>query len=223
MTRYSTRLRLLPKEALLKTGSVDHADWNFKPILGWIQRLRFKLIIALMPQHLVDRILEVGYGSGLFMPELIERCQELYGIDIHPMHQEVTDRLENFHVTAHLFSGSAEAMPFEDQFFDGAIAISSLEFVDNVKSACQELQRVIKPGGYLVLVTPGHSPIVDFGLKVLTGESAKKDYDERRQLLIPTLLQHFTVEKKRTFPPIGSSFICLYTAFRLSPKPLVPN
>ena len=151
------------------------------------------------------------------MPELVDRCQELYGIDIHPMNQQVADRLQEFHITAHLVSGSVEAMPFKNHYFDCVIAVSSLEFVGNIKLACQELQRVIAPGGHLVLVTPGRSPIVDFGLKVLTGESARKDYNDRRQSLIPNLLQHFEIREKRTFPPIGNSLLCLYTALKLSP------
>jgi len=35
------------------------------------------------------RILEIGYGSGVFMPELSARCDELYGVDVHSRHEEV--------------------------------------------------------------------------------------------------------------------------------------
>jgi ubiquinone/menaquinone biosynthesis C-methylase UbiE len=210
-------LRLLPLEALVKTGPVDHADWNFRPVLGWIQRLRFKMILKMLPRQEVGRLLEVGYGSGVLMPELAERCEELYGVDIHPMHQEVSDRLKQFHIKAHLFSTGAEALPFDDQFFDGVIAVSALEFVEQLEAACQEIQRVLKPDGFLILVTPGHSRLVDLGLKILTRKSAKTDYEGRRQQLIPVLMRYFSIKHKRTFPPIGGSFLCLYTALKLIP------
>lgn len=211
-------LRLLPKAALIKTGFFDHADWNYRPFLGWISRQRFKLILSLLPQTRVHRILEVGYGSGIFMPELAERCNELYGIDIHPMNQAVTDRLREFHVKARLVSASAESIPFENDWFDCVVAMSSLEFIENQELASQELQRVIKPGGCLILVTPGHSPIVDFGLRVLTGKRADEAYGERRQSLLSALLKHFEVQQQARFPSLLNSIICLYIALKLSSR-----
>lgn len=210
-------LKLLPPETLLKTGAVDHADWNYRPILGWIQRQRFKLILSFLPKERVNRLLEVGYGSGVFMPELSDRCQELYGIDIHQKQDAVAEVLAKFNVFPKLYSGSATLLPFEDNFFDCLVAVSSLEFIDNLEAACQEMQRVLKPTGDLIVVTPGYAKIVDIGLKLLTGKSAQHDYGDRRQSLIPTLLKYFTIRKKTTVPRWGSSLLCLYTCLKLSP------
>src|SRR5690606_26267525 len=77
-------LRLLPRGALVKTGTVDHADWNYRPVLGPISRIRFKLALALLPSP-SRRLLEVGYGSGIFMPELARTCEVLYGLDTHQL------------------------------------------------------------------------------------------------------------------------------------------
>ena len=63
-------LKLLPREALIQTGEVDHADWNYRPLLGMIQRLRFRLILRILAGRKYHRLLEIGYGSGVFMPEL---------------------------------------------------------------------------------------------------------------------------------------------------------
>ena len=206
--------RLLPKEALLKSGSVDHADWNYRPILGWIQQIRFRLIVSLLPRRPVRRMLEVGYGSGIFMPELATRCRELYGIDIHPRHMEVARILRSHGVRARLCSCGAEAMPFRDGFFDSIVAVSSLEFVDNIDTAGRELARVLRPDGALVMVTPGRSTLLDFGLKVLTGASAAKDYGDRREALLPGLSRYFSIESRRSFP-IFSSDRGIYAAFLL--------
>ncbi len=211
-------IKLLPQETLLKTGAVDHADWNYRPILGWIQRQRFNLIVSLLPKKRVNRLLEVGYGSGVFMPELSDRCRELYGIDIHQKQASVNKVLAEFNVSAKLYSGSATLLPFENNFFDCLVAVSSLEFIDNLDAASQEMQRVLKPGGFLVVVTPGASKIVDIGLKILTGKSAKNDYGDRRKALIPTLLKYFTIEQKTTVPRFDSGLFCLYTGLKLSSR-----
>ena len=101
---------------MIKTGPVDHGDWHFLPLIGWITRLRSKAFISLLPKHQIHRLLEIGYGSGVLMPELTRYCDELYGIDIHPKQQEVNDILMRFKVTAKLFSRSAEDMPFGEDF-----------------------------------------------------------------------------------------------------------
>jgi ubiquinone/menaquinone biosynthesis C-methylase UbiE len=163
----------------------------------------------------VGRLLEVGYGSGVFMPELARFSNELYGIDIHEMTEPVKASLTGFNINARLFSGSVEAMPFDEEFFDCVVAVSALEFVSDTDAACREIKRVLKTSGALVVVTPGHSPLVDFGLKILTGKSARQDYDDRREKLMPTLLRHFRVERQLTSPAVGNSLIKLYTALRL--------
>lgn len=209
-------MRLLPPEALLKTGEVDHADWNYRPVLGAISRARFKLAVSLLPPGGRGRLLEIGYGSGVFMPELARFCEQLYGVDVHPMHAAVCASLARHGVTAELFSGGAEALPFGDHFFDCVVAVSALEFVADLDAACAEIKRVLKPGGSLVVITPGHSPLVDLGLKVLTGKTAQKDYGDRRQALMPTLLKHFDVRRRLISPALGSSLVKLYTALELA-------
>jgi tRNA G46 methylase TrmB len=72
-TEASRQLSLLPPSALLRTGPVDHADWNYRPLIGTVQRIRFRLVCRLLGNGRFDRLLEIGYGSGVFMPELAKR------------------------------------------------------------------------------------------------------------------------------------------------------
>jgi hypothetical protein len=51
------RLRLLPRERLIKTSKFDHADWNFIPVLGFLQRKRFRLAVSLLPPKRLPRML----------------------------------------------------------------------------------------------------------------------------------------------------------------------
>jgi len=215
-------LRLLPPDALIKTGPVDEADWNFRPVLGAIQRQRFHLIVKLLGDDRFRRLLEVGYGSGVFLTELQRHCEELYGIDPHPMPKQVEEVLATRGVTARLFSGEAAAMPFTDGFFDCVVAVSSLEFIPDLDAACSEISRILTPGGVFVVVTPGTSAIVDFGLKVLTGNRAKDDFGNRRQRVLPTLLRHFAVQQRLTFPSFAGSLVRFYTALRLTQRPGSP-
>lgn len=209
----SEALSLLPQSALIRTGPVDHADWNYKPVLGTVQRIRFRLIRELLGDRRYDRLLEIGYGSGVFMPELAKRAGELYGIDIHPMPREVEAVLKQHGITASLFSGSAESLPYDDAFLDCAVSVSAIEYVPDIDRACRELTRVLRPGGVVVIATPGVSPIWDLALR-LTGEDPAQ-YADRRQNLIPALKRHFDVEREIAMPAVGGRLLRLYTGLRL--------
>lgn len=208
---------MLPPDDFVRTGPVDHADWNYRFPLGWISRHRLALATRLLPPG-TDRLLKIGYGSGVHLPHWAARVKELHGIDPHPMADEVARRLAKHGVAAHLVSGSAEEMPYPDAHFDAVLAISAVEFIPDLPAACREMRRVLRPGGCVVVVTPGNSPLVDFGLKLLSGNSAKKDYGDRRAAVLPTLHEHFDVEQRLSFPPLISGLVCLYTAVRLKAK-----
>lgn len=211
-------LHLLPLTSLVTTGPVDHADWSYRPILSTISRARLKLVLRLLPLQPVRRLLEVGYGSGIFLPELATHCRELFAIDPHESLDAVASELRAFHVNAALTSGTAEAMQYPSGYFDREVAVSSLEFIPDIEAAAGELCRVLAPGGSLVCVTPGHSRFVDFGLEVLTGESAKHDYGDRRERLADTLAEWFTVKQELLWPPLAGRAVALYQALELVPR-----
>lgn len=208
-------LELLPESALIRTGPVDHADWNYRPLIGTVQRLRFRLIRSLLAGERFGRLLEIGYGSGVFMPELAKRASELFGIDPHTMPREVETVLRNHGIAATLVTGSAERLPYPDAFLDAAVSVSAMEYVENIEAACHELRRVLRPGGILVIATPGTSPIWDLALRLSTGENPQQ-YADRRQRLLPTLKRHFKVTNETAVPAFGGRWFRLYSGMRLA-------
>ena len=213
-------LRLVPEQHFVRTGPVDHADWNHRQgVLGFISRQRFRLACDLLGDRHYDRMLEVGYGSGVFMPELARRCDELHGVDVHSRSGEVAYRLFELGVSATLLQASAADLPYDDESFDCIVAISALEFFPNLDAACVQMRRVLKRDGIVVAVTPADSPAIDFGLKLLTGADAREDYGERRASVIPTLARHFAVEAFETFPARWIPSPRLYRALRLAKPP----
>lgn len=125
--------------------------------------------LSLLPERHIGRLLEIGYGSGVFLPELAKRCDELYGIDPHRAAASVARNLAAHRVHAGLFSGSAVALPFQEASIDCLVAVSCLEYVEPFDHAVAEFKRVLKPGGSLVFVTPSNSPLLDAAHYLLTG------------------------------------------------------
>lgn len=207
-------LHLLPRGLLVRTGEVDHADWNYKGLLGWVQQRRFRLVLRLMGTQRFPRLLEVGYGSGVFLPELARHADQVSGVDVHDKVSEVGRALEADGVKATLKQGPGEKLPFEDASFDAVVAVSVLEFVDDMDQTAKELRRVLSPDGSLFVVTPGKSPVVDLGLRLLTGKSAKSDFGNKRERVLPALERTFNVLRRVDYPVLAPG-VKLYTALRL--------
>jgi SAM-dependent methyltransferase len=206
-------ISLLPREALIKTGDVDHAHWNYDGLLGYVSRRRFALVRSLLPKRRVGKLLEVGYGSGVFFPELTKYAQRLYGADVHDRPADVTAVLARNGVLADLVTASAEALPYPDGLFDLIVAVSTFEFVPDAPKAIVELDRVLAPGGKIIVVTPGRSPLLDLALRIFTGESAKEDFGDRRALIVPALKAEMRIERSASFPRLSP--VPVYRALRL--------
>lgn len=213
-------IRLMQRNLLVKTGPVDFADWNSRALLGWISRQRFRLALSLIPKGPIIRLLEIGYGSGVFLPELARYSPEVFGLDIHAECERVAKSLAKMGVQAQLYSADAVEMPFEDGHFDIVVGVSCLEFISDLSAAVGEVARVLAPKGKFIVVMPTHSQIADAGLWILTGRKAEDDFKSRRQRVISALVQHFDVECCLRWPRFN--LLHLYTAFRLRRK-LLPS
>ena len=212
-------MKLLPENMLVKTSSIDEAKWNYQGMLRRIQRRRFQVVCQLLGDRGFDHLLEIGYGSGIFLPELSTRTDRLSGVDVHPHAKAVSQQLAALDVEADLHQGSAAALPFQDSQFDGIVSVSALEFVDDLSAAAAELARVLQPGGLLVVVSPAKSWASDFALRVLKGQNANRIYGQGRENLYPALGAHFEPIEQIEFPALAATLgLKLYHARALTPR-----
>ena len=202
----------MPRSARIRTSDVEPPAFNVTYV---IQRQRFGLILSLLPNRRFSRLLEIGYGSGIFLPELAQRCDELYGIDIHPHAARVLRNLRRHRVDAELLCGSASALPFNTGTFDCIVAVSCLEYMDSLDCVAREIKRVLRSDGSFVFVTPGNSFVIDLVAQITNGRSVRKHYGERRDSLIPTLKKSFVVQRELTIPRTGRSLFTAYRGMRL--------
>ncbi len=100
--------------------------------------------------------LDVGCGAGYAMQRAQEdaRC-EAYGIDPDPMGHGVGRIGSNFKVKAeNIQKAFAEQIPFTDNFFDTVYSSHVLEHVNDELKSLQEMNRVLKPDGTLIIGMP---------------------------------------------------------------------
>ncbi|CAL9447340.1 Ubiquinone biosynthesis O-methyltransferase, mitochondrial [Actinosynnema sp. ALI-1.44] len=208
------QLKLLPRAGLTPTSDVDHPQWNYLPVLRAVQRRRFRIIVDLLGGTRFGRLLEIGYGSGVFLPELARHCDELHGVDPHPMREQVAANLARHGVVASLATAGVESLPYDDGHFDCLVSVSTLEYVPDIDAACREMRRVLRPGGTLVVCTPGATSVWDLPLRLLTRQGPGQ-YGDRRQTLQPALRSRFRVVGEVRVPNAGGSALRLYTGLRL--------
>jgi SAM-dependent methyltransferase len=115
-----------------------------------------------------ERVLEVGCGTGTFLPVLAEAVDEtgrVVGLDHAPAFlEEAASRLVALGLTdrVELIAGDALAMPFEDATFDVVHCERVLMHLDDPGAAVREMARVVRPGGRIVAAeVVAHGAMID--------------------------------------------------------------
>src|SRR5712691_4501787 len=154
-------LVLPPRGALPKTTDADPLDYYYRPLTARLYRGRLKLTADLLGPGPFDSVLDVGYGSGIFIPELARRAKRVVGLEIHGEASSVEQALRRLGIDVELHSGDVLAMPFADASYDAILCLSVLEHLTELDAALTELRRVVRPGGVVVLGFPVKNFITD--------------------------------------------------------------
>ena len=100
------------------------------------------------------RVLEVGVGTGLSLPRYA-RHLDIVGIDLSPeMLEKASERVakERLSNVTGVHEMDASELKFEDQSFDTTVAMYVMTVVPDPVKVMQELSRVTRVGGEVILV-----------------------------------------------------------------------
>src|SRR6185312_682940 len=97
-----------------------------------------------------EPVLDVGCGTGQMSVPLAERGGVVHGIDISLEMIEVARSKVKPSWRATFVKGDACDLPAGDRSFDGAIVSKLFQHIQDWRSACQEIIRVVRPGGYII-------------------------------------------------------------------------
>ncbi len=148
------RLTLPPRALVTKPDADDPIDYYYRFFTAPLYRARLRDALIALGQGPFESLLDVGYGSGVFLPELALRTNRLVGVDVHAGLDGVARMAANLGLDVELLDASLYELPFEDGTFDALVCLSVLEHLRELDSALEELRRVVRPGGRLVFGTP---------------------------------------------------------------------
>lgn len=125
----------------------EFADWyeneRHSGYHAFIDRLETDLIL---PYVSGKDVLEIGCGTGLILRRVEPIAKRAVGMDLSEgMLEKARERgLE-------VYKANATDLPFEDDSFDVVYSFKVLAHVEDINKALQEMSRVTRPGGVLLL------------------------------------------------------------------------
>jgi ubiquinone/menaquinone biosynthesis C-methylase UbiE len=206
--------------------------WYQTPLGSVARALELDAILSLAGVKPGERAMDIGCGTGIYALELAQRGAHVIGID--PSMEMIAiarEKLRQAGLTGRFVCGSAEALPFRSGTVDLALGVTSLCYMHSPDRAIEEMRRVLRPGGRLVLGELNRFSFWAF-LRRLKGLFRQTIYNQahfwsRREL--ERLLQKsgFHPSAARTllyFPPIPSrTFLKRYRFFDVVLKKLLPG
>jgi ubiquinone/menaquinone biosynthesis C-methylase UbiE len=120
----------------------EYDNWYENPKNQFAADLEAQLLLRLLRPVRGERVLDIGCGTGRHLLMFLEMGLDITGVDASSYMLDIAR--EKLGHRAELHGGLAEDLPFEDNSFDIATLITTLEFVDDAQRTLQEACRVAK-------------------------------------------------------------------------------
>lgn len=176
------KLILLDQSEYRGVSREDPIRFYYWPFFGRLYRRRVEM--ALYECRGGERVLEVGFGTGLSFLNLSRKYQEVHGLDLTADIQEVQEVFRKHQIKPQLKNGDVVDLPYADGMFDTVLLISILEHLDpdQLEKAFQEIERVLKPSGQMVYGVPVERPLMVVAFRLLGVDIREHHYSTHREV-----------------------------------------
>ena len=111
---------------------------------------RYKLAFNWIPKD-INTLLDAGCAWGYGTRFFTQKCDRVYGLEPDKAFVEVA---KSRYADIVFVESELEQTPFESDFFDAIVSCDTLEHVRDEIACLNEMFRILKPEGVLVLTTP---------------------------------------------------------------------
>lgn len=140
------------KEQLFDEWPEAYDQWFTTPIGSLVKKYETELILDLLKPENGETILDAGCGTGIFALDILSSGSNVIALDISlPMLIQAGKKLKGF--PFRMVLADMLHLPFSESLFDKVVSITALEFIWDAKAAVEELFRVTRRGGTIVVAT----------------------------------------------------------------------
>ena len=139
-------------------SAATSAFWSY-PLFDYASLYRMKLIREFLGKIEGKTAIDIGCGNGSISLLLWLLGTEVHAIDISYRALQVTRSLRELNrytsnFDPNLCHSDAMQLPYQEEYFDIVCCLEALEFVRDDIPAIAEIERVVKPGGLVILFIP---------------------------------------------------------------------
>lgn len=145
----------------------DYTEHHLQKYLRFYRSGRRKIKIRIVSQLLGDiegkTVLDIGIGEGFFSRLCLQKKAKTISLDFaDPMIQYHKENNPDFT----LVQADAQYLPFKNESFDTVLALDVIEHLPSPPNFLNEVNRVLRKGGRLILTTPNTGNIIEETLKM---------------------------------------------------------
>jgi len=202
-------LKMLPMQKYRGVNDFDPIRYYYWPVFGIMYRRRVEMALAECTGG--QRVLEVGFGTGLAFLNLCDMYTEVHGVDLTANIPEVRSVYDDLGIRTFLKQGDILSLPYPQDHFDTVLLVSILEHLKpgELARALVEIRRVLKPGGQMVYGTPVERPFMVFMFKLLGHEIRAEHFSTEKEIAAAsrgTFQSGLVLEMKSTPPLFGAVY-----------------
>jgi len=127
--------------------------------LQWIWHHRRFRNISQLIEPVKGKVLDIGSADGTFTKVIAEKsqAQEVIGIDILEKSVQYAKQRFKKNKRMRFVTADAQALPFKDDYFAAVFCLEVAEHLAEPLKVFQEINRVLKPDGYFIVLVPTDS------------------------------------------------------------------
>jgi ubiquinone/menaquinone biosynthesis C-methylase UbiE len=142
----------MEKPELFDEWPEKYDQWFTTPIGLLVKKYESELLLPLLRPESDECILDAGCGTGIFTLDVLSFGTHVVGVDLSlPMLSRAEHKAKGYHFQAVL--ADISFLPFQENAFNKVVSVTALEFIEDAKRTMEELFRVTKKGGRIVVAT----------------------------------------------------------------------
>lgn len=140
--------------AVFNKEASSYDSWYKTKLGGFIDQVETECAFKLFKVKKGMKILDVGCGTGNFSIKLAKMGCKVIGIDIsEEMLNIAKEKAKKEALDIQFYKMDVYDLKFEDEYFDGVFSMAAFEFIKEPDKALNEIFRVIKKGGQILVGT----------------------------------------------------------------------